>query len=50
MHACNDSIIAYNSWGCGGAVSPPVGPGIALAGVQGAEPPEALGIIPSTRP
>ena len=26
-HECNDGIIAYNSWGTGGAVSPPPPPG-----------------------
>ena len=36
--------------GLGGADSPQQVQGRALAGVQGAPPPEALGIIPSTRP
>ena len=35
MHACNDSITAYNSWGCGGAVSPPVEPGHSPGGGPG---------------
>ena len=36
--------------GLGGTDSPQQVQGRALAGVQEAEPPEALGIIPSTRP
>ena len=27
LAACRDGVIAYNSWGSGGAVSPPAGPG-----------------------
>ena len=43
-------VIAENSWGFGGAVSPPAGPGQRPVGVRGAKPPEAPDILSFLRP
>ncbi len=51
-HACNDKVIAQTAGGLGGTVSPLAGPGQSpgsLAGVEGAEPPEAVKIVPFLR-
>ena len=42
--------IALCSWGCGGAVSPPVGPGLSPGGAQRAKPLEDFEVLHFTVP